>query len=69
MTMLLNSLALRWRAIASITAVSTALLVVSLAAPDRLAAILAALGLMGLMLLRLLALHGRWPPGRPRRVA
>jgi hypothetical protein len=64
MTVLLNSPALRWRSIASITAVSSGLLVLSLATPERLAAILAALGLTGLMLLRVLALHGRWPPRR-----
>jgi hypothetical protein len=67
MSILRNSLALHWRWIASITVVSLMLLVVSLAAPERLAAILAAIGLAGLMLLRVLTLLGGWP-GRGRRL-
>jgi hypothetical protein len=41
--------------------VSLGLLVMSLAAPERAAAIFAAIGLAALMLLRLLTLHSGWP--------
>jgi hypothetical protein len=65
MSVLLNALGLRWRWVASITAVSLGLLVMSLAAPERAAAILAAIGLAALMLLRLLTLHSSWPKRTP----
>jgi hypothetical protein len=64
MRILLNSLAPRWRWIASIAAVSLLLLLLSLVAPEPSAAILAGMGLAGLMLLRLLTLHGGWPNRR-----
>ncbi|MGH7713104.1 MAG: hypothetical protein ACREOG_17570 [Gemmatimonadaceae bacterium] len=61
MSILLHSLARTWTSIASLAAVSFALLVVSLVAPERWAMILAAFGLLGLMAARLVALHGGWP--------
>ncbi len=64
MTALLNILALRWRTIATVVAASFALLVVSLVTPEPVAPILAALGLLALLLLRLLAIRRGSPPRR-----
>lgn len=69
MSILLNSHAPRSRGITSITAVSVGLLVLSLAAPERAAEIIAAIALAGLMLIRLLNLHSRWPNRRRSRRA
>ncbi len=64
MTVLLNGLAVRWKTIATVVAASFALLVVSLITPEPVALILAALGLLALLLLRLLAMRRGWPPRR-----
>ena len=56
-----NSRPGRWISLATLAGVSLALVMASLAAPNRVGAVLVAPGLTGLFALRLIALHRGWP--------